>query len=185
MIPRPLKTYIFRHKLLPASKRNHRGCLVVCFSYVWVEVVFHIEGVFLLGLELGIPLGHVSLGLNQLAKNQVVKNGREDLGNVGCIKYFCEHPTCPRYHEITRKYRIASPIYLMRCYLWPSLICSVNYIVLKQACIMSNFDAGWESFDLSVVFGLIKFLLCTPLTAAVVNGSRQEEHDGRAKILPL
>jgi len=49
---------------------------------------------------------------------------------VSSIKIKCEHSACSRYHVVTWKHRITCSEYFMCSLLWPSRICSINYIIL-------------------------------------------------------
>lgn len=131
----------------------------------------------------------ISLGLDQLAKDQVAQDGRIQLAYVYAFREdLCEHARGPRYHEVTREDGSGWPEDLVGCHLLASRISMVYYVVLKQGGVVCDFNAGSKTSDLFVVWCLFERngrKMAAFLLLIVIDRLRQEEHDRRAEIFPL
>jgi len=108
-----------------AANRNHWGCFEVGLGNVGVEVLVIKELIVRDWLE-------VSLRLNQLSEDKVIQDSREQLRYVSVlVELVCEHATGSWNHEVRSGDGIKLPVNLESCHFVSSLLCMINYIVLK------------------------------------------------------
>ena len=61
---------------------------------------------------------------------------------MGSREHHCEHSAGSRDHVVAREYGVHIPIDLMGSFLRPSLVCSINYVILEQTRIMRYLDTS-------------------------------------------
>lgn len=98
------------------------------------------------------------------------------------LEDFGEHARGPRDHEIAREHAVARSVDLVGRWLAAPLVSPVDDVVLQEARVVRYLDAGRESLHLVVVLCLLEGL-CS--MRAVVEGSREHEHDRRSEVLAL
>ena len=97
------------------------------------------------------------------------------------LKDLSEHSRGARDHEVTREHTVARSVDLVGRWLAAPLVRPINDVVLQQARIVCDLNAGRESLHLIVVLSLFERLPL--LERAVVDGPSQHEHDGRTEVL--